>query len=418
MTQKSKSLSVLVLSLVMLTGLFPAFADDDMSQYVTSVEYDAVTAVTTTCYDLSAIPIGILFPNEENELMNKSLKDPLNILKNASLVADFEVSVNFLYNDVYHEKILKFGETLTIETAVKISTGSSKAISLFVGAYQDGRLVNIVSNDGIISSNGTHQFISVNLPLPSTNTAGYEVRAFVWDKTTLQPCTESVSITETGTQGDYYSTTAANANFMDYTKTINGRVHDTAGTDYIAFKPKHNGTHIFVFQSSERLFVYLHNQAKTIVAMNDAAADDGLTYLQYPLSAGETYYIRILGMTTADYSVNVYLPTYKQLFFENEKIDGTMTGGVDFYSYNFSPPTNGTYVFTVVGNTEVKGLLYRNGTSMEPIVSSVRDGNVSFRITQDIGARQTWYIVLMPKTSGVTGNYSLYVEQPLTVTVN
>ena len=432
MTKKLSAMSEIILPLLILTALaivlalsmLTVSADEvDMSEFVTNV-YEADN-IMHTVYGLSSMPAGSINPNVALETRNKSLLDTLdNPLLKGGIVDNWDISLNFLYNDVYHEKILKWGETLTVEVAANNFSTANKDIILFAAGYQDGKLVSIICNEATITNNGKYHFFSVNLPLPLSNTAGYEVKAFVWDKTTLQPYINPVSVTETGTQGDYYESTTGKANFINYTKKISGRMNATTSSndvDVVRFSPTVTGDYFIAINSTQALNGALRSSTQSVLSQNTIDVSQGVTYLQCNLSAGNTYSIFISGSVNvvADYTVNIYQAVSKGIVYENAKTDGTITSDADFFVYNFVPSISGTYILTTVGNTEVRGILFKNGSSTPSILGSTRDGTVSFRITQDmIVGSGTWRIAITAKSSGVTGLYSLYGEKLLTVTIN
>jgi hypothetical protein len=98
----------------------------------------------------------------------------------------------------------------------------------------------------------------------------------------------------------------------------------------------------------------------------------------------------------------------------NTAKSGNITSANNFYRYSFTATTAGTYIFTSVGTTEIKGIMY-NASITSPTIAYTRDNEVSFRISKTMTAGETCYLVVTPKTSGVTGSYTLYVEVPMDV---
>jgi RecG-like helicase len=131
-----------------------------MSASVINASDNIDNTENTTFQGISSMQFGIM---------------PLNL----QLVNNWDVSVNFLYNNAYCENVLNFGQTMTVEAYAKNSTTSSKEIMLFAAAYTtDGRLSEIYQNGDTITNNEIYQQISVNVPLPSANTAEYKSKGF------------------------------------------------------------------------------------------------------------------------------------------------------------------------------------------------------------------------------------------------
>ena len=304
-----KNLTLIFVStiiLVMLNIAF-AFADDEFNamDYLVSVEYDEIEDMWVTIYDLALVPSKFFDKGEEPQnLIGQNFSFGL---MNAPLVNNLDVSVNFLYNNIYNEKILNFGQTLTIEAYVKNSTASAKSINLFAVLYdQDGKVNTIATTPGNIATNGAYQKISANLVLPSTGTTGYTAKAFVWDDTSLQPYVESINLN--GTLQDYHSNSIDNANYVDYTKTINGRINTTSDIDFIKFIPATTGDYIIQTTGTTNTAGTLYNSSKASIATNNNISSTDTNFaIRHSLTANQVYYIEVNkeANSTGDYALTI-----------------------------------------------------------------------------------------------------------------
>lgn len=94
-----------------------------------------------------------------------------------------------------------------------------------------------------------------------------------------------------------------------------------------------------------------------------------------------------------------------------------LEGGIDYPGdqdmFKFTPSATGTYIFSTIGSTDTYGTLYDGS---QTISDDNTNGNYNFRITQTLSAGVTYYIEVKHSDAG-TGPYKLYIEKPLTVTI-
>jgi alpha-tubulin suppressor-like RCC1 family protein len=147
---------------------------------------------------------------------------------------------------------------------------------------------------------------------------------------------------------------------------------------------------------------------------NDDGAGNSNFKITYSLTAGQQYYVRAraYSSTVTGYYTLYVMPDVSADYY----IDGALAYDGDSKMYSFTPATSGTYIFTTTGNTDTYGRLL--GASLQ-VLSSNDDGNggENFRITQSLTAATTYYLEVTSQTD-TSGNYRVYVETPLTVTIS
>ena len=370
-----------------------------------------------TVYDMSLIPFDAVFSESpENNISNRfnlnrsSTIEPANTIEPFSEISvNLDISINFLYSNIYHEKVLKFGEILTVEAGLRNRTGKTMPTTLYVALYNGNDILQSISVSqpvNILNSN-VIQTILADIDLPQTNNDNYYIKAFVWDSVTLKPLIESVKVGST--QADYYPSQFAKSNFVDYDKVISGKIDFSGDTDYIKFIPKVTGDYVIAIDSPQTLNLTLNNSYNLYVAQN-TTDNEIIAYL----GEGIIYHFYVTGNSACDYNISIFPANPIYL---NEAKTGTISASTDLHMYRFRPTTNATHIITSVGNTEVKAVLYdANFNVLE--TNSTRDGAVSFRVSEEMQLGKSYYVAISPKMPNSTGTYNLYIETPLTVTIN
>ena len=341
-----------------------------------------------------------------------------NMTSGASIDPSITVDTSILYNNVYHEAVLLPNQTLLIETSITNGTTASINATLMIAVYNQGKMIDFKIS-AAQSVPGNNQSRSFNLSYVIPNSGVDEVKVFVWDTITMRPYAFPTELIA-GSGNDFYGNDFNTAQVIDISRTINGRINTATDLDYFKFTvPAGAGDYIVAIQYSQALTGMLYNASQVMLNQNTVSTVQGVTYLKGSFSTGQTYYLKMSGSGIGNYTVNFYKPTEYSALSLDLRRDGTITNNTNYHRYTFTAPSAGTYIFTSVGNTEVKGICY-NSTTSAPIIADTRDiaSNVSFRITKTMSAGEMCSLVITPKAGTYSGAYSLYVERPLTISVN
>ena len=399
----------IILTILMLSYGIYTYAFNPLD-YVVDV-YTDEEGTAWTIYDMSLIPSSEFLPEvpQNNNLANFRLNRSVasNITLFNTITGGLDVSVNFLYSNIYNEKILNLGQSLTIESKIKNTSGTGKTLLLYVATYDNNDILQSITVQQTlnVTTSTALQTFSTDYTLLTSIPSTSHVKTFIWDSVTLQPFADSVKLKNI--QEDYYSDEVTRANLIDYNKVINGKINLASDVDYIKFIPSVSSDFVVNSTSTQTINLALYDSNNLLLGQNNNGR------IAYNLIKDNTYYLRISGNTICDYSLNI--APINSVYLDVEKY-ATISTGNDCHIYKFTPSEISTYIFTSVGNTEVKGTLYDSNFN-ELQTNSTSDGTVSFRISKNLTAGN-YYIAISPKAPNVSGRYSLYVEKPLTVIVN
>ena len=416
--KKMKNKFYFILAILLSSCGFYAFAMNTID-YVSAV-FTTDEGVAVTIYDMSLIPADELVSDEqENSVINRfnfnrnlTTYSADNTLLSNSITNGLDVSVNFLYSNIYHERILKFGQTLTIEAKIINTSGANRTVTLYAALYNGNDILqSLASPQSLNIANTTEiQTLSMDYELPASNTDNYYLKTFIWDSLTMQPFANSVKLRDV--YEDYYESTSSSANLIDYTKTVFGTRNSWNDTDYIRFIPDITSDFVFKVTCDYSIDVSLQLSNGAFRVMNDFNPK----YFSYGLDKDDVYYLRVLGSALCDYSLDIF--PVSSVYLNTGKTSAiAVSASDDCHIYKFTPTASGTYIFTSVGNTEVTATLYDGNFTLLQ-TDSTRDGAVSFRLSRSLQANKKYFIAVSPKTANSTGEYSLHVETPLTVTIN
>ena len=321
---KFKAILISIFVILMITMItFLAKADFDPLDCLVSVEYDEETDTHKTIYDVSLIPAEALEAFNDNAANRKNSInsvmrsiEPFNfpIQLAQSLVSNWDISINFLYSNVYSEKVLNSGQTVTIEASAANATTSQKSLTLYVAEYQNNVLTSIRTAPKNIYNWGLndYQTASINLTLPSSNLQGYSLKAFVWDSSTMKPYVESATLTSTAT--DYYPNTVDDAVYISDTRTLNGKINSASDVDWFKIIPS-SGTGSYFIQTTGSTDTkgVLYDTDKTTIVSESTGHPSSSTVrnnnfkIGATLEQGKVYYLKVSSenQSTGDYTLSM-----------------------------------------------------------------------------------------------------------------
>lgn len=217
----------------------------------------------------------------------------------------------------------------------------------------------------------------------------------------------------------------ANAETIKVDANINIDITPMTIKQYFVFTPSISGLYTFeAITKNENIALFgILYDAEFIELDNDGDWDDNDIEITYKLNAGESYFIIIIAGTMNSEPDNYTLPNGNYTLNVN-KINFTnsdyiwLNSYVDVYIltpnqkifFEFTPSTNGEYIFESFGNFDTIGYLYDFNENM--LAYDDESGIESnFRISHQLIADQTYYL----ETGlyyGDTGIYSLIVRKP------
>ncbi len=215
------------------------------------------------------------------------------------------------------------------------------------------------------------------------------------------------------------------------TRIENGlNIHVTLNDDYFRFVPAAAGqfTASISFSSAQGdLDMALYNVAQSPLTVSEGSAD--FETISYPLSAGQTYYLKVYGFegaTNPDYGLTIITAIAPDRFEPNDSfIASTFLGNVspriennltvhapgnDDY-YRFSSPASGPYTAQISFDNALGDLdlILYNSTFVE-IARADGDGDVE-SITFPSVAGQTYYLRVQGYASATSPLYLLSLDQ-------
>jgi len=332
-----------------------------------------------------------------------------------SIIAHMSV----LHDNEYHESVV-FGANLTVEISIDNQTPKSLRPIPIIAGFNDGRFVrhNTLSPLCVPAYRLSNFSFDVQMPTSDIDT----INIMLWDNFgNMNPIVMNVALA-TGNGTDFFGNDFNSAYTINPARAINGRINTPNDLDFFRFTAPSTGEFIIAIQSQQALTGRLYDNNRELLNENTVIATQGGTYLVGSFKAGATYYLRMSGSVVGDYRIRILPMTNRA---QNLVLDvgrtGTITSDTDYFKYTFIAPTDGVYIFTSVGSTEVKGILHNSSNpTLGAIFCGARDNadNVSFRIKKELSAGETISLIITSKSDTSFGMYSLFVERELTVIVN
>lgn len=191
--------------------------------------------------------------------------------------------------------------------------------------------------------------------------------------------------------------------------------------DIIQFTPKIPGNYTFQISGDSDIYAYLYDSLWNLLSdNNDLGGSEGQ---KYKVIVGNTYYIQVKAASSdkiGDYHLKIkYADDYVNVFEGAYDISQNYItlGEMDYYGdvdmFMFIPQTTQTYIFTTESSTQMSGYLYDQ--RQEEIKPNESDKRVQFESLMIKG--ETYYLQIGKEEEKNVGSYKLYIETPLTVTI-
>lgn len=320
-----------------------------------------------------------------------------------------KTNMSLMYNDQYYENVLMPGQTLKVPISIANSGISTFEVIPYIAKYDlSGTLLDVQECEQInaLPNQTTQQTLSIDFD----NNTAYTSKIFLWQKNTMIPIAESVHLTIQNQ--DYYADTFEQANKIEISKQLCGIINTNSDVDIVKFTPTATGIYALQLEATNGTVCGLYDSTQTLLNSISAVSDNN--YLLYALTANQDYYIRFNGEINNNYKIVPTLPNEATEIIQNLGMEGTISKSTDLNIYQFTPQTSGEYIITAVNNLNVNAQLF-NEFFEQVAVADNTDSSVSFRITHNMTANQTYYIVVYPKNETTTASYTMYVEEPFSV---
>lgn len=383
-----------------------AFADVGFPGINFMVLFDCNTMASEAIYIVPSTAEAAPNTLSLNADANTSSEENTVELQNTISTATIQTNMSLMYNNKYCESVLLPGQTLTIPVTVTNMGDTSVEIVPYIAKYDlSGRLTDLTQGSLIIAP--AHQTITATLTNEFNNDTACTAKVFMWKKSNLEPVSDSIYITIQN--HDYYVDTYTEANKIDIDKQLCGVINTSTDIDIIKFTSSATGLYALQLDASSGTICGLYDSSQTL--LNSVSAVTDKNYLLYSLTANQDYYIRFNGAENNSYEITPALPSELTTLTKNIGTASCLTNSSDYDVYKFTPTTTGNYVITAVDSSSIKADLY-NSSFTKVASSDVSDTAVSFRITNNMTANETYYIVVYPKTKNALGSYTMYVEEP------
>lgn len=386
-----------------------AFADVDFSEINFLVVFDWNTMEDEAIYIIPSTNQATSSAATLNVNSNMVLEENTIELQSTISTATIQTNMSLMYNNKYCESVLLPGQTLTIPVTITNTGTTSVEIVPYIAKYDLlGRLTDLTQGNLITAP--ANQTVTVTLSNEFNTDTDCTAKVFFWQKNNIKPVADSIYLTIQNQ--DYYADTYTEANKIDMDKQLCGVINTSTDIDIVKFTPTVTGLYALQLDASNGTVCGLYDSTQTL--LNSVSAVTDKNYLLYSLTANQDYYIRFNGAENNSYEIASALPSELISLTKNIGTASSLSESYDYNVYSFTPTTTGSYVITAVESSNVKADLYN--ASFEKVASSdVSDTSVSFRITNDMTANQTYYVVVYPKLETTLGTYTMYVEEPFNV---
>lgn len=312
-------------------------------------------------------------------------------------------NMSIVYDNKYYENILMPNEQLNVPITISNGSGSEKKYIPYIARFDiGGKLIGIVTGEKItVPPNSTASgSISEILSGDALSTA----KIFLWEEGTQKPAHDAIAMTVNS--ADYYSDTFDSAEEIIFDKPLCGVINSENDVDIVKFKPVFSGLYAMRISSDNGVNAGLYNSSGALIT----AANATDKYIFYSLEQNQNYYLKFDGNANKSYTITPAVPSAAQTLTKNIGANASANENAACNVFSFTPAENGTYVITAVGTENVKASLYNEDFTFAA-ANDISDGDVSFRISHEMQAGKTYYILVSPKTA--SAEYILYAEQPL-----
>ena len=214
-----------------------------------------------------------------------------------------------------------------------------------------------------------------------------------------------------------------------------GRIDYAGDIDMFRFIPDETAYYTMESISNFDTYGILYNASGEQIAFNDDGSQNGESTnsrdfcIKYALIKNTTYYIAVKAsspLATGDYTFKIYhKDDYGGVISSAHDISGSyMTeGSVDYFgdtdAFVFIPKKSGTYIISTMGNTLLGGVSFKidNQSNTTGLPLEYRGNHVVVETNMNAGEKH--YLMIYNKDNLISslGAYQVYVETPLTVTI-
>ena len=178
----------------------------------------------------------------------------------ADTSGNVSVQVSLLYDDIYYEQYLKYGQPLTIKAAIQNDMDSTKNVILYTALCDAKGIVTALEQEPAAVQAGQSAVLSASM----TAQSGESIRVMVWDQDTQRPLYQEDKLSSF--QRDLFGDTIGEAAEVDFTKMIKGRINDVSDVDCVKIIPDKTAEYIISAYSTTNLIGELYNAAQEKMA--------------------------------------------------------------------------------------------------------------------------------------------------------
>ena len=216
---------------------------------------------------------------------------------------DMDISLNFMYDNAYTEKVFNRDKTFSAQVNVKSTKWWPQDVSLYVALYdENNKLVSIANKNSNIISNGKYQFIDVGLPLAQDLPNGYTVKTFVWENQSMKPYLANETVASID---DYHSDNVSDARLINISNAVKGIINTDTDKDCVKFIPTSTQDYLIQLSGSEDLKMKLYDSRGNVITTTDFYSSSTGTIIEQSLTKGKVYSIEISGAAQDEYSLTI-----------------------------------------------------------------------------------------------------------------
>ncbi len=209
-----------------------------------------------------------------------------------------ECNVNLVYNNKYHERIIKPNEKMSVLTSVTNNSEQARDLICYIAEYDaSGKLVKLEVGAEKSVAAGENKIQFDKTFSANTNNA----KLFFWDKNSISPFCRSVELNARAQ--DYYADTFETAQRYDADKNFCGSINTADDIDYIKFKPSESGVFIINIKSDFEIHAALYDEDKN--RLQQSSTFENGCYIKADLNKEKVYYLKIYAQTRTEYEVSV-----------------------------------------------------------------------------------------------------------------
>lgn len=320
------------------------------------------------------------------------------------------------------------------------TTGDSDTSFIVYKRIPGGALVPY-ENGEEITGGGAAQNAGYRVYLETNN--WYYVRITTENRaTTSSSYGIRVDIDSSSVRGDSYETLGgktndnapSRANWLTLGYKQQHSIHTPGDTDWIVYKAANSAEVVFSAENDDskemRLFFYRKESNGNLTYLTETSIGSyGYTASTLSTTAGNTYYVRAQALSSTQTIANYSLvATYVKDAYENDDTSSKATvlsigsnqthnihSQTDEDWFKFVVTSAGTYEFETSGSGDTYGILYRNTSSGNTVVTQSNSGGSgqNMKINTSLTAG-TYYLRITGYNKALVESYSITARRPIT----